>query len=166
MSDKSFCPIEKTLSGATTSDESRPRSNSNAGVLRNPQSSSIIGTSLSDCLVSCQDNSVSYLKTIIGLRTDCFKYFSRTSTIWKHLYGFKKLINNNDKNNDRTCRIVNIAVPDDHRAKLNEKETGDKYLDLAREVKKTMEHVVVGDPNSNWGARYCQPKDWYRDWMI
>ena len=36
----------------------------------------------------------------------------------------------------RTYRIVDFAVPDDHRVKLKESEKKDKYLDLARELKK------------------------------
>ena len=44
--------MDRTLSGATTSEESGPGSNGNEGVLRIPQSSSITGTSPSDCLVS------------------------------------------------------------------------------------------------------------------
>ena len=35
----------------------------------------------------------------------------------------------------RTCRIVDFAVPVDHRVKLKECEKKDKYLDLARELK-------------------------------
>ena len=35
----------------------------------------------------------------------------------------------------------NNAVPADHRIKLKEWEKKDKYLHLARELKKTMEHV-------------------------
>ena len=42
-------PIDGTLSGATTSFQSRPGSNGNEGVLRIPQSSSITGASPSDC---------------------------------------------------------------------------------------------------------------------
>ena len=42
--------------------------------------------------------------------------------------------NNNDKN--RTCRIVDFAVPADHRLKLKEIKKKGKYLDLARELKK------------------------------
>ena len=41
----------------------------------------------------------------------------------------------------RTCKIVDFAVPADHRIKLKECEKKDKHLDLARELKKTMEHV-------------------------
>ena len=44
--------IDRTLSGATTLGLSEPGSDGNKGVLRLPQSSSITGTSPSDCLVS------------------------------------------------------------------------------------------------------------------
>ena len=47
--------IDRILSGATTPGQSGPGNDSNEGVLRIPQSSSITGTSLSDCLVSYQD---------------------------------------------------------------------------------------------------------------
>ena len=50
-----FCSIrsiDKTLSGTTTPGQSGPGSNYNEGVLRIPQSSSVTGTSPSDCLVS------------------------------------------------------------------------------------------------------------------
>ena len=36
----------------------------------------------------------------------------------------------------RTCKIMNFAVPADHRVKLKESEKKDKYLNLAREPKK------------------------------
>ena len=39
----------------------------------------------------------------------------------------------------RTCKIVDFAVPADHRIKLKECEKKDKYLDLARELKKNYE---------------------------
>ena len=45
-------PIDKTLSGATTSGQSGPGSYGNEGVLCILQTSSINGTSPSDCLVS------------------------------------------------------------------------------------------------------------------
>ena len=35
----------------------------------------------------------------------------------------------------RTCKIVDYAVPADHRVKLKENEKKDKYLDFARELK-------------------------------
>ena len=37
---------------------------------------------------------------------------------------------------NRTLRIVDFAVPADHRVKWKENEKKDKYLDLARELKK------------------------------
>ena len=43
------------------------------------------------------------------------------------------IINNNNK---KICKIVDLAVPDDHRIKLKECEKRDKYLDLAIELKK------------------------------
>ena len=44
------------LSGATTPGQSEPGSNDNEGILRIPQSSSITGTSPSDCLASYNQN--------------------------------------------------------------------------------------------------------------
>ena len=52
MSNSSILSINRTLSGATSQDESEPWSNDNEGVLHIPQSSNITGGSLSDCLVS------------------------------------------------------------------------------------------------------------------
>ena len=37
---------------------------------------------------------------------------------------------------NRICKIVDFAVPADHRINLKENEKKDKYLDLARELKK------------------------------
>ena len=51
----------------------------------------------------------------------------------------------------RTCKIVDFAVPSDHRIKLKESEKRDKYLDLARQLKKlwnmkvTIISIVFGD---------------------
>ena len=50
----------------------------------------------------------------------------------------------------RTCKIVDFAVPADYRIKLKECEKKDKYLDLARELKKlwnmqvTIIPIVIG----------------------
>ena len=50
----------------------------------------------------------------------------------------------------KTCRIVNFAVPADHRVKLKECEKKDKYFDLAWELKRlwkmkvTMIPIVIG----------------------
>ena len=50
----------------------------------------------------------------------------------------------------KICKIVDFAVPADHRINLKESEKKDKYLDLAREIKKlwnmkvTIVPIVVG----------------------
>ena len=46
----------------------------------------------------------------------------------------------------RTCKIVDFAVPADHRIKLKECEKKDKYLDLARELKKLWKMKVTTVP--------------------
>ena len=43
---------------------------------------------------------------------------------------------NNNQQKKRTCKIIDYAVPADHKTKLKECEKKDKYLDLARELKK------------------------------
>ena len=53
MQFSSIWPIDRTLSGTTTLDQSGPGSNGNEGVLCIPQSFSITGASPSDCFVSC-----------------------------------------------------------------------------------------------------------------
>ena len=50
----------------------------------------------------------------------------------------------------RTCKIVDFAVPAEHSVKLKECEKKDKYLDLAKELKKTMEHASHNYTNCNW----------------
>ena len=54
----------------------------------------------------------------------------------------------------RTCKIVDFAVQADHRIKLNESEKKDKYLNLSRELKKTMEHGDDDYTNPYWCFRY------------
>ena len=54
------------------------------------------------------------------------------------------------KKKKRTCKIVDFVVPADHRIKLKECEKKDKYLNLARELKKlwnmqvTILPIVIG----------------------
>ena len=58
--------------------------------------------------------------------------------------------NNNQQNKKRIWKIVDFAVPADHRIKLKECEKNDKCLDLARELKKlsnikvTIIAIVIG----------------------
>ena len=56
----------------------------------------------------------------------------------------------NKKKKTRICKIVDFAVPADHRIKLKECEKRDKYIDLAGELKKiwnkkvTIIPIVIG----------------------
>ena len=57
----------------------------------------------------------------------------------------------NKKKKKRTCKIVDFAIPADHRIKLKECEKKDKYLGLAWELKKknwnmqvTIIPIVIG----------------------
>ena len=60
------------------------------------------------------------------------------------------LIINHKKKKKRICEIVDFAVPAGQRIKLKECEKKDKYLDLARELKKlwnmkvTIISIVIG----------------------
>ena len=45
---------------------------------------------------------------------------------------------------------MDFAILADHKVKLKESEKRDKYLDLAREMKKTTEHESDGDTDCNW----------------
>ena len=49
---------------------------------------------------------------------------------------------------------MDFAVPADHRIKLKESEKKDKYLDLAKELKKTMEHEGDDYTSRDWCIRY------------
>ena len=60
------------------------------------------------------------------------------------------IIINNNKKKERTCKIVDFAVPADHRTKLKECEKKDKYLVFARGLKKTVEHAGDNYTNCNW----------------
>ena len=55
------------------------------------------------------------------------------------------IIINKKKKKKRICKIVDFAVPADHRINLKECEKKDKYLDLARELKNlwNMEVAIV-----------------------
>ncbi len=60
------------------------------------------------------------------------------------------IVNNNNNNKKRSCKIVDFAVSADHRIKLKESEKKDKYLELARKLKKlwnmqvTITLIVIG----------------------
>ena len=53
---------------------------------------------------------------------------------------------------------MGFVVPADHRVKLKENEQKDKYLELAREVKKTVEHENDASTNCNWCSLYSHQR--------
>ena len=55
-----------------------------------------------------------------------------------------------NKKKKRNCKIVDFAVPADHRIKLKECEKRDKYLDVVRELKKTVEYESDNYTNRDW----------------
>ena len=50
----------------------------------------------------------------------------------------------------RTCKIVYVPLPADHKIKLKESEKKDKYLDLARELTKLWNMKVTIIPIVIW----------------
>ena len=53
---------------------------------------------------------------------------------------------------------MDFAILADHRVKLKESEKRDNYLDLARELKKTMKHEGDGDTNCNWCSQHTHQR--------
>ena len=53
------------------------------------------------------------------------------------------IIINKKKKKKKNCKVVDFAVPSDHRIKLKECEKRDKYFDLARELKKKLWSMKV-----------------------
>ena len=58
--------------------------------------------------------------------------------------------NNNKQKKKKICKIVDFAVPVDHRISLKECEKKDKYLDLARNIEKAVEHESDDCANCDW----------------
>ena len=50
----------------------------------------------------------------------------------------------------KISKIIDFAIPADHRIELKECEKRDKNLDLARELKKTMKHEGDNYNNCDW----------------
>ena len=53
---------------------------------------------------------------------------------------------------------MKFAVPADHRVKLKKSEKKDMYLDLARELKKIVEHESDVHTNCNWCSWYSHQR--------
>ena len=56
----------------------------------------------------------------------------------------------NKKKKERICKTVDFAALADHRINLKECEKKDKYLDLARELKKLCNMKVTIFTNCDW----------------
>ena len=81
----SILSIERTLSSSTTPGQRGPGRDGNKGVLRVSQSSSITGTSPSDCLVSCSGHSLAGFLPLCRKEV-CVFY----STSWLGKYNLSK----------------------------------------------------------------------------
>ena len=77
----SIWPIDRTLSGVTTPSQTGPVSDGNEEVLRIPQSSSITGTSASDCLVLNPGHSL--VEGVLSLCKDAVGVFYSPSRLGK-----------------------------------------------------------------------------------
>ena len=97
MSNHSIWPIDKTLSGATTTSQSGPESDGNEEILRIPQSSSITGISPSDYLVSYPGHSLGESYPPAEMQS----VYSTTPINWANqmkMIKTKKIINVQEKN--------------------------------------------------------------------
>ena len=75
----------------------------------------------------------------LSLENDTHKLLWDFDIITDHLIPARRpdlIIINNNKKKKKICKIVDFAVPAGHRIKLKECEKRDKYVDLARELKK------------------------------
>ena len=89
--------IDRTLSGATTPDQSGPERNGSVEVLHIPQSSNITGSSSSDCLVLYPEHS---LGRVLHLCKDAISIFNsssqqgqQTNDLWLFEVIYKQFIN-------------------------------------------------------------------------
>ena len=79
--------------------------------------------------------------------TNSYETLTYTWITWSNRDQLQKKRKKKEK---RTCKIVDFAVPADHRIKLKKCEKKDKYLDFARELKKlwnmkvTIIPIVIG----------------------
>ena len=85
-------------------------------------------------------------QTVMGFcDTNGSPYLSQTTRPYYNQQKKKKKI---------TCWFVDFAVPADHRLKLKEGEKKDIKLELARELKKSVEHENDDCNNYNWCSWY------------
>ena len=82
-------------------------------------------------------------------RTDLIMVLKLRYNQWRYLTRKGK----HKKKKKGTCKIVNLAVPADHRIKLKECEKKDKYSDIARELKKpwNMKVTIISNVTGAFG---------------
>ena len=86
MQFRSIWPIDSTLIGATTQGQSGPGSNGNEGVLCFPWSSSITGSSPSDCLMSYLGHSLAGRVLLLYSQHNKYAYIHiyMQNTYWRN----------------------------------------------------------------------------------
>ena len=72
----------------------------------------------------------------------------------------KKKKRERERERERTYKIVDFAVPADHRIKLKESEKKNKYLDHTMELKTLRNMQVTIYTNRDWYFWYKSPKDY------
>ena len=97
-SKSSTWPIDRTLLGNTTLGPSEPGSNDNEGILRIPQSSSISGAQLSDCLMPYTGHS---LGVVLALFRDAIVEFYSPSRLGREKRKGREKEGRNEKGEDR-----------------------------------------------------------------
>ena len=89
----------------------------------------------------------------LGQQNDTQKRLLNFDIQMNHLISVRRpdlIIIKKKKKEKKICKIINFTVPTDHRIKLKECGKRDKYLDLARELKKlwsikvTIISIVIG----------------------
>ena len=71
----------------------------------------------------------------------------------------KKKKKKKKKERERTCKIADFTVSVEHRVELKENEKEDKYINLPRQLKKTLEY-------ESDDYTYCKWRSWYNHGRI
>ena len=95
-----------------------------------------------------------------------FWYTNRSPNLSQTTRPYNNLQKKKKKKKKRTCKIVDFAVPTDHRVKLKENEMKDKYLDLARELKNLWNMKVMVMPIVIGALGWDRPEHWEESWRL
>ena len=69
-----------------------------------------------------------------------------------------------ERERERTFRLIDFAIPADRKVIIKESENIDEYLNLARELKKSVYHAGDGDSKCSWSTGNCPQNNWEADW--